>query len=207
MTKFYAIVTPEGRSTIVHDWATCQARTQSISNGLFKSFKTKQKALDWIDTQKNNLHTLPENNNEAEKYFSPDEVVVFVDGSFMENTSEHAGWGWVAIQSQVELASDYGKTKKSALSRNIDGEIFACLEALKWAKRTKLKKVTIVYDYAGIAAWANQQWKANKEISQHYVEALKEFSNIQIKFVKVQAHSGNVWNDKADALAKRGLEG
>ncbi len=196
-SKYYAIINKNKETTIVRSWAECQAKTKGISGALFKSFKTKQDAFEWINQYLKNTSLsskLPSNT-----------LIIYVDGSYTHSKSLYAGWGWVAIQSDTILAENYGKTKNQALSRNVDGEIVATLEALKWAKSSNITHVTIAHDYIGISAWAEGLWKTNSKIAQYYVNNLRSFLDLKIRFFKVEAHSGNVWNEKADSLAKKGL--
>ena len=47
------------------------------------------------------------------------------------------------------------------------------------------------------------EWKAKKEGTRKYAEDMQEFmKNVNIRFVKVKAHSGIPGNELADALAK-----
>lgn len=67
-------------------------------------------------------------------------------------------------------------------------------------------KITIYYDYKGIEMWATKKWKAKNEFTQNYIEFMQEkMKYINIEFVKVPAHSGIIYNEEADALAKKSL--
>ena len=69
-----------------------------------------------------------------------------------------------------------------------------------------IDKLDIYYDYEGIEKWCTGAWRTNKEgTSQYkaYYDSVK--SQIDIRFIKVKGHSGDVNNDRADLLAKSAL--
>ena len=58
-------------------------------------------------------------------------------------------------------------------------------------------------NYIGIEKWALGEWRANKPVSQDYVEAFKKLATkIDVEFVKVKAHSGVEFSELVDQLAK-----
>ena len=57
----------------------------------------------------------------------------------------------------------------------------------------------------GIEMWATGGWKTNNPLTTNYAKRMKEVSKqLRIDFHKVKAHSGIAYNDRADALAKKG---
>ena len=49
-------------------------------------------------------------------------------------------------------------------------------------------------------------WKANKPGTQEYQRKVKEYrQDLKIAFVKVLAHSGDFYNERADVLAKKAV--
>lgn len=131
-------------------------------------------------------------------------IQAYVDGSFQPSVSEYAGWGVVLIYEDQIIETLSGKTNGPAISRNIDGELRASLEAMKWAN-THQRRLEIFHDYEGIAKWVLGQWKAKSEIAKMYVQASRNWVHL-VDFTKVAAHSGDKWNDLADELAKEGLK-
>ena len=61
----------------------------------------------------------------------------------------------------------------------------------------------IHYDYEGVSSWAQGKWKTNIKLTKEYASFVKE-SDINIKWIKVKAHSGDEYNEIADSLAKTG---
>lgn len=97
--------------------------------------------------------------------------------------------------------------------RNIAGETQAVLIALRFlyrvcvVKQIKDFQVTVFHDYIGLQKWADGEWKTKKQSTIAYKEAIQKARQFfPIKFKKVAAHSGNKYNDIADALAKVGVE-
>jgi ribonuclease HI len=90
--------------------------------------------------------------------------------------------------------------------RNVSGEIYGSMAAMKWCLDNGVTDVVIYYDYEGIAKWALHEWKANKKGTQAYAayyDSIK--SKLNVEFRKVKGHSGDKYNDMVDGLAKGAL--
>ena len=181
--KFYAIKTPE-ESKIVMTWAECEKLTHGVKGVLFKSFASRAEAEAWISGM------------EAP---TPDGLRVFVDGSFSPGFPK-SGWAFVVTENDVELARGSGITAFDAESRNIDGEVMASYQAMRWLDSND-KTGTICHDYEGIARWAKGEWQAKSNIAKRYVAAAKPYLH-RVSFEKVAAHTGVKWNELVDQLAK-----
>ena len=82
-------------------------------------------------------------------------------------------------------------------------EILGATYAMKYAYDHDIKNLVIYHDYEGIAKWCLGEWKTNKLETQTYKNKYQEYSKkVNISFVKVKGHSGDKYNDLADALAK-----
>jgi Ribonuclease HI len=185
--KFYAIKAPE-KSQIVTSWAECESLTHGIKGVLFKSFATKAEAEAWIAGIEAPV---------------PAGIRVFVDGSFSP-TFAPAGWAYVVVDGDKELARGSGITAFPAESRNIDGEVMASYQAMRWLDAND-KKGVICHDYEGIARWAKGEWQAKSNVAQQYVKAVKPYLH-RVQFEKVAAHTGVKWNELVDKLAKEAIE-
>ncbi len=92
--------------------------------------------------------------------------------------------------------------------RNVAGEIrggamVAMEKALAMGGKDTLY---LHYDYMGIEKWAKGEWKANKYGTQEYRDYYNSIKNkLNVIFIKVLAHSGDKYNEEADALAKSAL--
>ncbi|WP_297702122.1 ribonuclease H family protein [uncultured Fibrobacter sp.] len=181
--KFYAIKTPN-ESKIVMTWAECEKLTHGVKGVLFKSFGSRAEAEAWISGMEAPV---------------PDGLRVFVDGSFSPGFPK-SGWAFVVTENDVEIARGSGITAFDAESRNIDGEVMASFQAMRWLDAND-RTGTICHDYEGIARWAKGEWQAKSNIAKRYVAAAQPFLH-RVSFEKVEAHTGVKWNELVDKLAK-----
>ena len=181
--KFYAIKTPN-ESKIVMTWAECEKLTHGVKGVLFKSFGSRAEAEAWISGMEAPV---------------PDGLRVFVDGSFSPGFPK-SGWAFVVTENDVEIARGSGITAFDAESRNIDGEVMASFQAMRWLDAND-RIGTICHDYEGIARWAKGEWQAKSNIAKRYVAAAQPFLH-RVSFEKVEAHTGVKWNELVDKLAK-----
>ena len=181
--KFYAIKAPDG-GKIVLSWEECQQLTHGVKGVLFRAFPSRAEAQTWIDGISAPV---------------PKGLRIYVDGSFLEGFPK-AGWGFIVVENDVEIAHGSGVTVFDAESRNIDGECMASFQAMKWLEAND-KTAVICHDYEGVARWAKGEWKAKSSIAQKYVEACRPLVH-RVSFEKVAAHTGVKWNEAVDKLAK-----
>ena len=131
------------------------------------------------------------------------EVLEYVDGSYNVKTGEY-GCGVVFFcEGERTEISRKGEDEELASMRNVAGEILGAELAMREAVRRGVGKLTIFHDYQGIASWCLGEWKTNKEGTiayKQYYDSLK--GQMDISFQKVKGHSGDVWNDRADELAR-----
>jgi ribonuclease HI len=127
---------------------------------------------------------------------------IYVDGSFINGAT---GYGVVVLKNGNVVAELSGSVPELVVdgSRQVAGELVAVKEALKWCQQQSISEVWIYYDYYGIEKWATRQWKANLPLTIDYARCVGECP-IKIHWNKVNSHSGNQWNDRADLLAKQG---
>lgn len=192
MKKYYAV--KKGRKKGIYlSWDECKKQVEKFSGAVYKSFSSLEEAKSFIE--------------ETLETISTDCLHAYVDGSYNITTKEY-GYGCVIIYHNKVVNEYYGKgnNEQLALMRNVSGEILGSLRAMKYAKENNYNEITIYYDYEGIEKWVNGLWKANKEGTIKYQQMVKEYrKNLKINFVKVLAHSGNYYNDRADMLAKKAV--
>ena len=138
----------------------------------------------------------------TEEAESPAQYEIYVDGSFINGAT---GYGAVVLKNGKVVDELSGLVAVSEVNdtRQVAGELFAVKEAVNWCDRHSVKEVSIYYDYLGIEKWATRQWKTNQPLTKEYARFLNDCS-IKIHWHKVNSHTGNRWNDRADALAKIG---
>ena len=184
--KFYAIKSPN-ESKIVMTWAECEKLTHGVKGVLFKSFGSRAEAEAWISGMEAPV---------------PDGIRVFVDGSFSPNFPK-SGWAFVVTENDKEIARGSGITAFDAESRNIDGEVMASFQAMRWLDAND-KSGVICHDYEGIARWAKGEWQAKSNIAKRYVAAAQPYLH-RVSFEKIEAHTGVKWNELVDKLAKEAI--
>lgn len=133
------------------------------------------------------------------------DCIAYVDGSFEKDSGVY-GYGVVFIEKNgnIEEYFDSGREESYQSMRNVSGEILGALKATSLAVEKGYSSIAIFHDYQGIASWAKGEWKCNKEKTIEYREKMLEFQKkLKISFHKVQAHSGDHFNERADLLAKQ----
>lgn len=132
-------------------------------------------------------------------------VAVYTDGSFTDRKPGVSGWGIVVVLNDKVIHEDYGQARPD--SRQIGGELKAAMMGMLWASKNGFQHVEIHHDYTGVAWFADGTWKKpKKELPKMYVAFTKKaMAAIDVSFVKVKAHTGNQYNERADALANKGV--
>lgn len=191
MKKYYAV--KNGRQSGIYlTWEECEKQVKGFKGAVFKSFSTQEEAEAF-------LHNQP--------VLSQEGLLAYVDGSYNKKSQEY-GYGCVLIEHQKVIAKYNGKgNHKDYLDmRNVAGEIAGAQMAIRYAIEHHYPMICIYYDYEGIEKWATQQWKARKIGTQAYRDFIQEsLQKIDIQFMKVLAHSGDIYNEMADSLAKKAV--
>jgi ribonuclease HI len=127
---------------------------------------------------------------------------MYVDGSYINGAT---GYGVVVLQDGAVVAEHCGLVGAAEVNgtRQVAGELRAVEEGLVWCRQNDVNEIEIFYDYYGVEKWATGAWKANQSLTQAYGRTVRE-SGVRIRWRKVAAHTGNRWNERADALAKQG---
>jgi ribonuclease HI len=127
---------------------------------------------------------------------------IYVDGSCID---ENVGYGLVVLKDGQIIDELYGPVEDDAAQgmRQVAGELQAAQEAIAWCQEHGTAEVSLFYDYEGIEKWAIGVWHAKKPATQAYAQAAQEWP-VVVYWHKVDSHTGNRWNDRADELAKQG---
>lgn len=195
--KFYAVKT--GKTPGVYlTWDDCKAQVDGFSGAVYKSFPTREEAETFAGVaSKNGSKGIPELHCESGA------AIAYVDGSYNVATGEYScGVVFVTEDDEVHIARK-GEDREMASMRNVAGEILGAQLAMKRALEQGIRKLEIYHDYQGIAAWCLGEWKTNKEGTRAYKKYFDSVRDqVDIRFVKVKGHSGDVYNEMADELAK-----
>lgn len=194
--KYYAVRIGKTPG-IYNTWDECKREVDGFKGAQYKKFNSEIEALDFIEGLGRFV---------PKDYPDIDEVFAYVDGSF--NIKDYSySYGMVLITSDGEKCFNKAFPKDEfSYMRNVQGEITGAMAAIKMAYEYGKKRIVIFYDYEGIEKWATGEWKRNKEGTVLYKNFIDDYkSKIEIKFVKVLAHSGDKYNEMADELAKSAL--
>ena len=145
---------------------------------------------------------------------------IYVDGSYKQSVNPNvAGWAFAAFDENDILLRTAHSVVENPASRQIDGELEATLEALKWVKANKETyfpnggKVEVFHDYEGIGKWARNEWKTNTDLTKGYKESVNALmlslisgdQRVETIFSWVKGHSKNAGNDLVDRLAGQAI--
>lgn len=198
--KYYAI--RKGRdcsNVILETWAECLACVKGVKGAVYKSFPSKEEAMDYLNAD-GSL-------KKGEDEYPEDIPHIYVDGSYNVATGEY-GFGAVVLDRNVIVYLDSGKGySEECNQRQVNGELDAAIKGISFAVSKDYKKVVLFYDYAGVCNHATGSWNRNTDLSAWYYEnvnKIKSEGNLEIIFVKVDSHTGDLYNDMADELAKSG---
>ncbi|MDO4788663.1 MAG: ribonuclease H family protein [Johnsonella sp.] len=212
-SKYYAV--RMGRSPgIYKSWEEAKKQVERFAGAQYKSFPSEEEARAYMEAggQKKEASGTEDFNAKVEaeiRALREDELIAFVDGSYTEEVegSPRYSFGAVLIgrDFRKELSGSY--TNFDYLeARNVAGEIEGVKQSVLWAIEQRKKKLLIYYDYQGIESWAIGEWRTNKKLTREYAEFFKEKSkHISISFCHAKAHSGILYNERADELAKNAL--
>lgn len=200
--KYYAVRV--GRIPGIYlNWDDCKKQVDGFKGAKYKSFLSAAEAADFVNNIDSSRVITDENGRPVT---DKENAVAYVDGSYNNATGEFS-YGVVMFHdgSEVRMAE---KVEDSELAemRNVAGEIKGAQAAMQYAIDNGVKKLVIYHDYEGIASWCLGHWKTNKKGTIAYKEFYDRIKdNVKIEFVKVKGHSGDVYNDLADTLAKSAI--
>lgn len=135
-------------------------------------------------------------------------LTAYVDGSYNDAIKRYAfGCVFLCPGGEVYLAKGNGENPETVSMRNVTGEMLGAMYAVRTGMKNGFESIELYYDYEGIEKWVTGAWKAKKEHTQKYAQAMRDWGRqIKINFHKVAAHTNVKYNELADQTAKRGLE-
>lgn len=223
--KVYAVKV--GRHPGIYDtWDECKVEIDGFSKAEFKGFSSRKDAEAYLNEATNSNKNKQKNqksqktpkdqkgqkkkDNPQKQKVKKGSAVAYVDGSYDNTSHRYAAGGiikWIDANGndkKYEFSEAYDE--KNADLRNVAGEIMGARIAINFCIKNGLKNLVIYHDYTGIAMWANDEWQSKQTMTKEYKKFVKEArKKINISFVKVKAHSGNEYNNKADKLARDAL--
>lgn len=146
-----------------------------------------------------------------------DAAYAYIDGSYNYNTNKY-GCGGILVVNGKEYIIRKSGNEKDAIKlknvadaiklKNVAGEIFGAITVMKAARKLRLKRIKLYFDFSGIEdiALGKIQPKKKNRFLLSYREFFTEINKyMKIDFCKVKSHSGIELNNKADRLAKQAV--
>ncbi|GEM_PF-247503 len=202
VSKFYAV--KKGRKQgIYNTWNECRVQVEGFRGAIYKAFSSYDEAYSFINSD----YIVNENSNGKEIIKSNktgiDIAEAYVDGSYSDEYKMYSYGVVILHKNEVVKFSGRDNESDNLSMRNVAGELLGAIEAIKWALKNEIEKLNIYYDYEGIEKWALGLWKTNKKGTKYYKEFFDSINKrLDISFVKVKAHTGVLYNEEADRLAK-----
>jgi len=199
--KVYAV--RKGRQAgLFYSWPACQEQIKGYSGAEYKSFITEQEANTYLAGGASIALLAPIEMIEP----GPDTMLAYVDGSYNVATQEYSA-GVVALWQGEEFTfSEKANDLELRSMRNVAGEIMGAQIAMKYAVEVEARTLVIFHDYEGVEKWCTKAWEARQNGTQKYKAYYDKLTKqLDIRFVKVKAHSGDQYNERADRLAKDAL--
>lgn len=199
MSKYYYAVKRGLKPGVYNSWDECKKQVHGQPGAVYKKFSTLSEAKAFIDEVEYRYELM-------EKAEDPLSAVAYVDGSYDSDNGTYS-YGVVLIDwdGKREL-SGRDTDPELASMRNVAGELKGAMVAMDWSLKNKKRTLYLHYDYTGIENWAKGNWKTNKKGTKEYKEYYDSIKKrLDVKFIKVKAHSGNQLNDEADRLAKEAI--
>lgn len=198
--KYYVV--KEGRKRgIFLTWDDCQEMVKGYKNASYKSFKDPYEAIDFL------IHDNQYIDKNEQKNTNFDTIEAYVDGSFNSENNTY-GSGVVIIKNGevLEEISKTGSNSEMISMRNVAGEIEGAILAMTYCLENGYEHLKLYYDYNGIEKWCTGEWKTNKEGTKNYKQYYNDIKGkLFVEFCKVKAHSGVIYNERADELAKKSI--
>lgn len=181
---------------IYKNWDECLKEVRGFKGAIYKKFSNLKDAENFLN---NDAYSF----NDEEKINVKDyEFIAYVDGSF-RNSDNSFSYGVYIFNKRENYSFSKRFYKEDATMRNVSGEIKGAMKAMEFALSKNKKNLYLHYDYEGIRAWPQGNWKTTKEGTEtykKYYDSIKD--KLQVIFIKVKAHSGVEYNELVDKLAK-----
>lgn len=169
----------------------------------YQSFTNEEEAKDFLNAEEPFIH-------KSENTYPKDCLHCYVDGSYNKEIPNYS-YGLVLVNNSelIKFQNGSGKNKEAIAMQQIAGELLGAMNALLFAKKNGYKKLVIFFDYKGVAYHATGYWDRDTKFSEDYYQWMQKFftsnPDIEVIFCKVDAHTGDDFNELADGFAKLGV--
>ena len=187
---------------IVDTWAECLKYVKGVKGAKYKSFEDINSAKQFLVEGSKMLKKGIDN-------YPLECLHIYVDGSY-NSTTERYAYGVVAVRNNVVeyIESNASKDNSKSNIRQIAGELEGAVRGVEYALNQGDKKVVIFHDYEGVSHHATGYWERKEQSSAEYYSKMNELMSlgIEIIFVKVDSHTGDLFNELVDEKCKEKLE-
>lgn len=131
-------------------------------------------------------------------------IEIYSDGSSDGKSGGVGGWGFVVVIDGIKVYEESGSDIKAT---NNSMEITGALRGLEHVARTyaavALKEVVLLSDSQLVLGYATGRYRCKAmHLLPLYLQLRKVFNQLNAKDTWVKGHSGNVFNEQCDRLAK-----
>ena len=164
---------------------------------VFKTLKEAQEYIRKIDHTTNPFKTL-----------MPEAAVAYVDGSFNDKI-QACSYGCIIFHMSSKIVMSERFYDKEMISiTNIAGELAGALASMQWCIENDIKELHLYYDFSGIKEYCDGDCKTRSSFARKYKELYESYittNGLNVIFHKVKSHSGDVYNNEADRIARKAL--
>ncbi|KOA19385.1 RNase H [Clostridium homopropionicum DSM 5847] len=207
--KFYAI--KEGfdfqnkcrvENMIVDTWDECVKYVKGAKGSKYKSFSNILQAKEYLNAGASMV-------TKQQDEYPKDIPLFYVDGSYNELTERYS-YAFVAVKEEVIIEVKNGASEDNSFKaiRQIAGELEASIKAIEYSIEKGYKDIIILHDYVGVCYHATGEWERKEESSKRYYDKYNKLikeNGININFIKVNSHTGNLFNEITDEFAKAAI--
>lgn len=186
---------------IVSTWDECLKYVKGVKGAKYKSFEDIRSAEQYLNEGSKML-------KKGQDSYPLDCLHIYVDGSYNVSTERYS-YGFVAVRNNVVeyIESNPSIDNSKSNVRQIAGELEASIKALEYTLKRGDKKVIVFHDYEGVAHHATGFWERREQSSIEYFNKMNELMSkgIEVIFVKVDSHQGDLFNELVDEKCKEKL--
>lgn len=204
--KFYAIKIgydkvkgAEVKDLILDSWNECENYIKGVKGAKYKSFTTRAEAQDYLSQGDPIL-------KKGRDAYPLDIHHAYVDGSYNIDSGKYS-YGLLISKQDIVTYIEKGVAEDDSLKdiRQIAGELKAAIRSLQYCSENNIKELVIFHDYEGVCYHATGFWERREESSRKYYEEFNKLikdHGIKVYFVKVDSHTGDLYNEMVDEFAK-----
>lgn len=183
---------------LVDTWDECVKYVKGVKGAKYKSFTSKEEADEYLSSE----GLIKKADNEYPK----DLPHFYVDGSYNDSTEKYS-YALVVVFNGVVIyvESNAAQDNRNKSIRQIAGELEGSIKSIEYAAKNGFKDIVIIHDYVGVCYHATGAWERKEESSKQYYEKFNRLTSenkINVTFVKVDSHTGDLYNEVVDEFAK-----